>query len=363
MRWRRRGCFPGGVRIERFDPAADHAAARALYEIYLAGAPEDDPGMPPMSARVFGAYLIDGWTAEPHEAWLASAPGPAGEPVGGYILELPDRENLDKAAVTVMVPPSRRRAGLGRALLKHAAARALDLGLPALTGFTRDGTPADGFAKSAGATVDLTDIVRTLDVRDVPAGRLADLRASAKAAAEGYVLVYWDGPPPETELGQIARLNEAMGDAPRGAGEERQHWDAARVRAVGQRMAAQGLHHYSVAVRHEATGELAGLTEFSVDPADPEWGHQELTVVTQANRGHRLGLLIKVAMLEWLAQREPQLTTVITGNAASNRHMVAINDALGYQPFSQWTFWTLPAAPVSLAPGWAWAGRAGPGLG
>jgi hypothetical protein len=50
---------------------------------------------------------------------------------------------------------------------------------------------------------------------------------------------------------------------------------------------------------------------------------------------------------EWHAEREPQLTTVITGNAGSNRHMVAINDALGYQAFGQWTFWTLAAASVN----------------
>ena len=128
-------------------------------------------------------------------------------------------------------------------------------------------------------------------------------------------------------------------------------------------MAAQGLHHYSVAVRHEATGELAGLTEFSVDPADPEWGHQELTVVTQANRGHRLGLLIKVAMLEWLAQREPQLTTVITVTPRRTGIWSRSMTRSGTSRSASWTFWTLPAAPVSLAPGWAWAGWAGPGVG
>ncbi len=93
----------------------------------------------------------------------------------------------------------------------------------------------------------------------------------------------------------------------------------------------QGLRHYSVAVRHEATGELAGLTEVSVDPADPEWGHQELTVVVRGHRGHRLGLLLKVAMLELLAEREPQVERIETYNAESNAHMVTINETLGYQ--------------------------------
>ncbi len=53
-----------------------------------------------------------------------------------------------------------------------------------------------------------------------------------------------------------------------------------------------------------------------MDPAEPSWGLQELTAVARPHRGHRLGLLVKVAMLELLARREPQLTQVITGNAA-----------------------------------------------
>lgn len=329
--------------IKRFDPACDETAARALHRIYAESAPVDDPGLPPKSPRVFRSYLGQGWTTEPHETWLAST---AGDAVGGYILELPDRENLDRAAVSVMVPVARRRAGLGTGLLRHAAERARALGRSTLTGFTRDGSPGDGFARAAGATMDLAEIIRKLDLREIPPGLLAELRASTKAAAAGYAIVDWAGPAPDAYLDEVARLNEAMGDAPRGPGEEGQSWDAARVRAVGDRTVAQGLRHYSVAARDEITGELAGLTELGVDEAQPEWGHQELTVVTRAHRGHRLGLLLKVAMLELLAEREPQLRWIITGNAATNEHMIAINDALGFRVFSQWAFWHLPVASV-----------------
>jgi len=266
--------------------------------------------------------------------------------VGGYILELPDRENRDRAAVTAMVPPGRRRAGLGTGLLRHAAARVRDAGRSTLTGFTRDGSAGDGFARTAGAVADLAEIVRKLDVGEIPSGLLAELRASTKAAAAGYALMNWASHYPGAYLDQVARLNEAMGDAPHGPGEEEQSWNAARVRAVEVRAVAQGLRQYSVAVRDEGTGELAGLTELSVDQAEPEWGHQQLTVVTRAHRGHRLGLLLKVAMLELLAEREPQLRWIITGNAASNAHMITINDALGYRVLSQWTFWRLPVGSI-----------------
>ncbi len=59
------GCFPGRVRIERFDPAYDEGAARALHQIHAEGAPVDDPGFPPKSPRVFRGCLDQGWTAEP----------------------------------------------------------------------------------------------------------------------------------------------------------------------------------------------------------------------------------------------------------------------------------------------------------
>jgi RimJ/RimL family protein N-acetyltransferase len=53
--------------------------------------------------------------------------------------------------------------------------------------------------------------------------------------------------------------------------------------------------------------------------------------VTRPHRGHRLGLLVKAAMLEWLAEAEPQLERIVTGNAAVNQHMIAINQQLGYE--------------------------------
>ncbi len=52
--------------------------------------------------------------------------------------------------------------------------------------------------------------------------------------------------------------------------------------------------------------------------------------MTGRHRGHRLGLLLKVAMLELLAATEPGLERIATWNAASNAPMIAVNDALGY---------------------------------
>jgi hypothetical protein len=105
---------------------------------------------------------------------------------------------------------------------------------------------------------------------------------------------------------------------------------------------------YSVAAVHDETGEMAALNQVFVDPAEPTWGHQGITGVTRPHRGHRLGLLIKAAMLGWLATAEPGLVHIETNNAASNSYMIAVNEALGcelVEPGVQ--FFALPVGQVS----------------
>ena len=90
----------------------------------------------------------------------------------------------------------------------------------------------------------------------------------------------------------------------------------------------------------------------AVDPADPGWGHQMFTVVTRKHRGHRLGLLMKIAMMELLATTEPQLERISTWNAEVNEHMIAVNEAIGYTVFGQPTTGSrLDVAAVPGSPG------------
>ena len=93
----------------------------------------------------------------------------------------------------------------------------------------------------------------------------------------------------------------------------------------------QGRRIYTLTALHAASGEMAAVTAVEADPENPAWGHQLLTAVTREHRGHRLGMLVKTAMLEWLAVTEPALERIVTGNAAINQHMIAINEELGYE--------------------------------
>src|SRR5436190_18177047 len=98
------------------------------------------------------------------------------------------------------------------------------------------------------------------------------------------------------------------------------------------RRSARGavVRDYTVAARHDDTGELAALTEISVDPGEPGWGFQVYTVVARNHRGHGLGLLLKIAMMELLATTETQLERIVTWNDQGNTHMIAVNEAMGY---------------------------------
>jgi hypothetical protein len=87
----------------------------------------------------------------------------------------------------------------------------------------------------------------------------------------------------------------------------------------------------------------------AVDPADPGWGFQMNTVVRREHRGHRLGLLLKIAMMELLATTEPQLERIVTWNGQSNEYMISVNEAMGYTVFGPPT--TLFRLDVAAVPG------------
>jgi len=324
------------MHIEQVD-LADAGAIRACHEVYLAAQRVDEPGGPRFTDRPFAGWMSVGWDGDPREAWLATQDGSV---AGWYRLSLPTRENPDQAGLDLVVHPAARRRGTGLALLRHAASRAVANGRTVLNGGARDGSPGEAFARSAGAKAGLAEIQRVLEVGKLEKETLARLRGPAERAAAGYSLVSWAGPVPEEFIEPVAAVYNAMSDAPRDPEIAATEWDATRVRErVNGLRPVFGMHDYTVAARHDDTDELAALTEVSVDPADPGWGHQVFTVVTRQHRGHRLGLLLKIAMMEWLATTEPQLERISTWNAQSNEHMIAVNEALGYTVFGPPNTW------------------------
>jgi GNAT superfamily N-acetyltransferase len=332
------------MRIQGFDPVSDTGALRACHALFASCRPVDDPAMPEMSLPVFSGWFSMGWDYCPREAWMV--PGTQdGTPAAWCLLELPGGESKNAAPVSITVAPGERRRGIGTALLRNAARRAARRGRTVLAGETRQDVPGSAFAAAAGARPGLTAARRVLDLAEVTEGLLRTLRGQAEKASVGYSLLSWQGPCPQEYLDQVAAVQNAFADAPHSPGEEPQQVTGLRVRQNELRTAAQGLRQYTVAARHDGTGQLAALTQLSVDPLEPAWGFQELTAVDRAHRGHRLGLLVKVAMLDLLGKAEPGLRHIHTGNADANRHMIAINDALGFRVLDRILSWQLDVRP------------------
>jgi GNAT superfamily N-acetyltransferase len=334
------------MHIEQLD-LSDGAGIRACHAAFLAAQRVDEPEEPPMGERIFRAWFTIGFGGEPREVWLVRG-REQGTVAGWYRLELPDLENLDRANLQITVHPDERRRGLGRALLRHAAGRAAVHGRTVLSGGARNGTAGEAFARRIAAEPGLVDIERLLEPGQLEDGRVARLREEAERHAAGYELVTWTGPVPEELIEHMAALYAALSDAPHDPDVEPEKWDAQRVRERVNGMREHfGTRDYAVAARHVASGEMAALTQVTVEPPNPDWGFQLITAVIAAHRGHRLGLLVKAAMLEWLATAEPQIERIMTWNAEDNKHMIAVNEALGYTVFgAPATSWRLDVADL-----------------
>lgn len=314
------------------------AAAQAAQRV-------DDPAGPPLSAaRV--RWELSQHANSVKEIWYTTDGAGSSRVTGWYCLALPRQENQHLGFLDLTVHPDHRRRGLGTALLRHAAERAAAQGRSALAGEPFQDTAGDEFAKAVGARAGVTEARRRLDVTAIPPGLIASLRKSAEQAAVGYTLTSFTGTAPDEHLAGVAYVLEAMNDAP--SDHEGKRWDARRVREeVNVGIERRGNRCYTVAAIHDATGQMAGLSEVEVDPKFPEWGFQEDTAVARSHRGHRLGLLLKTAMLEWLTSREPDLKTIETGNAASNQYMIAINEQLGFTvAHPWWQAYDIPVASV-----------------
>jgi GNAT superfamily N-acetyltransferase len=333
-----------GMRIVPLDPA-DEDAARGCHEVRVAAQEADDPQVPPESLSVLRSWLTTGWGSNPGEAWTAVNEAD-GRVLGFYVIELPDLENLDRAMVIPLVHPAFRRRGVGRELLRHAAGRAAASGRSVLGSATLQGTAGEAFARQIGAKAGVVEARRVLDLAAVPPGTYPRLRADAAGKAAGYTLARWLGATPDEYVDRIAGSLNAMNDAPSNEGWEDHLWDADRVRARHDGVVRLStLRRYSVAALREETGDVAALTQVYIDPGVPWWGQQGLTAVTRPHRGHRLGLLTKTAMLEWLAEAEPALERVITGNADSNSYMISVNETLGFELFEPaWQSYQLPVS-------------------
>jgi GNAT superfamily N-acetyltransferase len=325
-----------------------HAVSAAAHDADYVGLPTDPPEelIPLLAGPVNG---------ERTEFWLGRA---AGIPVAAGQVTFPLFDNTSIAHVDIQVDPQQRRHGYARDLLPHLLQRASGEGRTTTFGMAagRDQPPVSpgvAFSRAVGARAVLTDVRRLLEVSSMPADRLAELAADAERAADGYTLVQWQDRAPEELHAGLAVLKARMStDTPmEDMVLDAEAWDVPRFLEDQEATLARGRRTVACAVRHRATGQVAGFTELTVNRRRTNVAYQWDTIVLPAHRGHRLGLWLKAANLCRLRTLLPETRLVNTWNAAANPHMIAINETLGFRPAEAWTNWRLdlPASPADVA--------------
>lgn len=113
------------------------------------------------------------------------------------------------------------------------------------------------------------------------------------------------------------------------------------MRRRDEMIAARGMQQYTSVARCDATDELVGSTTLTRLATLPEHVDQWETIVLEAHRGHRLGMLLKIRNLRFAQREAAHLRLVDTVTADSNEWMRRVNSALGFVPVRPWGEWEL----------------------
>jgi GNAT superfamily N-acetyltransferase len=288
----------------------------------------------------YGMFLRHGWDGDPPNAALAR--DDKGRVVGVLQVTLPHWDNTHLGSVDVTVDPHARRQGIGRRLFEAGVDRVRAEGRRLVLTDCWAESSGVKFAEAMGLERASVGVQRRQDLRALDWPRLDAEYAAAEGRAGGYELVRIAGPTPEEMLPDVATMVAAINDAPTDDLDiEDEVFSPERVRTFEAAQLAAKNRIYRVIARERETGIFGGHTMVGVDAEHPGYASQYDTSVLRAHRGHRLGRLLKIAMLQWLADEEPQLRMLDTWNAASNAHMIEVNEVLGYQIVATGIEWQL----------------------
>ena len=271
-----------------------------------------------------------------------------GSVVGVALMEIPQRENRHSVGIDVRVHPAHRRRGVGTALVDEVARRARADRRTVINCLFEVPTeqlgthPSEPFARRLGFEPLQQGNRRHLSLPVEPT-LLEHLRedvAAARGAADYRILTFRGPWPAEFAADQCEMERQMSTDQPQADHQaEEEEWDEARLAQSYERAAMQGITLLSAVAQHVESGHLVAFTDLAVAARRPYEAWQWSTLVLREHRGHRLGLAVKLANLDFLASAHPGARLVITGNAAVNAPMIAVNDLMGFEVVATGTFW------------------------
>jgi GNAT superfamily N-acetyltransferase len=277
--------------------------------------------------------------------------------VGMARYEIEPGDDPQTAWLMVDVLPGARERGVGTALSKklQAVARADGIRkalvyaaspygagerLHAPTGFgwvARD-NPEVRFLLASGYRFE--QVVRGSRLA-LPVDATQQLARSIDATGPDYALHSWVDKTPTHWRTELAALRQLMSteDPSAGLEEPEDVWTVERLVADEQRMAGSPRTLVTSAVEHLPSGTIAGFTTLSVPSELDRTISQEDTLVRAEHRGHRLGMMLKLANLVEVQRLYPGHPAIITFNAEENRHMLDVNESLGFVPIGYEAAW------------------------
>ncbi len=297
--------------------------------------------------------LLPAWLDpdEPKRLFVARVDGRI---VGRAVHEAQTGEEVRSAWLEVEVAPAHRGRGIGGALYDTVAGIATDEGRTILQAFTVHRADAAGPRldsptgygsvprDDAGARFLLARGFRLAQVERMSRLPLPAVVTDFPPPA-GYSVESWAGPTPEHRLADLAVLNAAMStDPPLGDTDwQPERWDEERVRRKDALNETEGRLWLTTAVRHDASDRLVGFTNLAVPAEAHRPVFQNDTIVLNAHRGHRLGLAVKLANLARLQELSPGHPCIYTWNAEENRHMLQVNERIGFRAVGYPGSWRL----------------------
>lgn len=323
------GTAAATLQVTELDPSTlDDADAQALATVANAASAVDAPHRDPVDAAHVRRRLAYGHDMQPTNGLLVAS---LGDRLIGYAeMDVSHWDNPTHVFIDLETHPDHRGRGVGDALLERVVERARADGRTRALGQGWVDGHRMAFWQRHGFTVGSIAAQRHLVLADLDQPRLATLLADAEAASTGYEIVDLPNPAPDALMHDLVAVSSAINDSPLDdLVLDDDQWSVERVRAFERAMTARHFRLHRLVARRTSDGALGGHSNVVVEEDRPWLGFQEDTAVLAAHRGHRLGIRLKLTMLQRLAQCEPQLRRISTWNAESNRHMIAINDAIG----------------------------------
>ena len=294
--------------------AASDAELLALHALEEACAPAGEPvRAPELSLGFYRHYPAKAV----RRRWLAEEDGML---VGEAVLYV---EGPALVYVEAIVHPTKRRRGIGTALLDVVCTAAREQG--ARSFFAHHwGEDGAAFAAHVGARDDQREVRAVLDLR---AANLAEPVVPA-----GWQLLSWIGAAPEELVESYARVRDAMNDAPAPDGVTVPPLTVQDVRNIEETAVLRG-REIRVTVALDDRHEVGAFTDVRLMPGTAAAATEDTAVAAWA-RGLGLGRAVKVESLRRLRADRPEVERVSTANAEQNAAIRHINTSLGFVPTS-----------------------------